>query len=101
MKMMLLDSLFVIVFCRLSGPGKTYKASDAYLCSSVTELCERGVEKPILLPERLDISICMRLRSLESHICISDFWNRRAGRNNVSRGPGREHSTIELTSRKR
>lgn len=58
---------------------RTYESSDANLCTGVTELGERSVEQSVLLPERLDIGISMRLRGLECHICISDLWNWRAG----------------------
>jgi hypothetical protein len=39
----------------------TYKSGDANLCTSVAELRERSMEEAVLLPERLDIGICVCL----------------------------------------
>ena len=64
--------------------GRTYESSDANLCTGVTELGERSVEQSVLLPERLDIGIRMRLRGLECHICIGDLWDWRAGANTLA-----------------
>ena len=58
----------------------TYKACDANLRTSVTELRECGVEEAVLLPERFDIRIGMGFRGLESHVRVSDLWNWRAGK---------------------
>jgi len=53
---------------------------DPYLSASITELCECRVEKTVLFVKGSNVCICMRLRSLESHVCVSDFGNRRAER---------------------
>jgi hypothetical protein len=60
--------------------GRTYKASDPDLRAGVAELCERSVEQAVLLLERLDVGVGVRLRGLECHICIGDFWYRGARR---------------------
>lgn len=58
---------------------RTYEAGDADLGSSVAELCERSVKQAVLLPERFDIGVRVRLRGLECHICVGDLGDWRAG----------------------
>lgn len=55
-----------------------------YLSASITELCECSMEKTVLFVKGSYICICMRLRSLESHVCVGDFGNCRAGRVQIS-----------------
>ena len=55
--------------------GRTYKSSNAHLCTGVTELRKCCVEETVLLPERLDIGVCVGFCGLERHICIGDLWN--------------------------
>lgn len=69
--------------------GGTYESRDADLCAGVTELCERSVEQAVLLPERLDIGVRVRFCSLECHVCISDFWDWRAGADRLA-----EHNKV-------
>ena len=71
--------IYVCDGCFWGRWGESYEACDAYLRSGVTELCECSVEEAVLLPERFDIGIRVRFRSLEGHVCISDLWDRRAG----------------------
>ena len=55
-----------------------------YLSASIAELCEGRVEKTVLFVKGSYICICMRLRSLESHVCVGDFGNRRTERFQIS-----------------
>ena len=57
---------------------------DPYLSASITELCECRVEKTVLFVKGSNVCICMRLRSLESHVCVGDFGNCRAERVQIS-----------------
>lgn len=48
------------------------------LSSCIAELSKSGVKEAVLLPKRLDCSICVSLLGLKGHICIGDFRYRRA-----------------------
>lgn len=64
----------------------TYETGDTDLRAGVAELRERSVEQTVLLSERFDVCIGVRLCGLEGHVCISDLWDWRAERSLSAHG---------------
>lgn len=52
---------------------RTY--SDLGTC--IAELREGRMEEPVLFSEWLNIGVGMGFLSLEGHVCVGDFWDRR------------------------